>query len=90
MERWKNICGAKGGAKMDISLMLVGFILCALASFAGAFFGVRSMSENTPPLRIPIYHDIKDAVEKKQARREKEDYSNVIREYLYGEKGEER
>ena len=48
MERWKNICGAKGGAKMDISLMLVGFILCALASFAGAFFGVRSMSEKSP------------------------------------------
>ena len=71
---------------MDISLMLVGFILCALASFAGAFFGVRSMSEGARPLRIPIYHDIKEAVEKKKDKLERDKYNNVISEYLYGEK----
>lgn len=73
---------------MEITLLLIGFILCALASFTGAFFGVRSMSEDAKPLRIPIYHDIKEAAEKRRANREGEEHANVIREYLYGEKGE--
>lgn len=70
---------------MNISLLLIGFILCALASFTGAFFGVRTLSDNTKPLRFPIYADIKEAVERKREEAEQKESEIILSEYFNGE-----
>lgn len=64
---------------MEVMLLLIGFILCALAAFAGAFFGARTLSDK--PLRIPIYSSIKEAVERKH---EDEQNEKILHEYFYG------
>lgn len=71
---------------MDLVLILIGFILCALASFMGAFFGARSLSENKP-LKIPIISDIKEAVEKKQETETVKTNERLLNEYFYGKEG---
>ena len=68
---------------MDLVLILIGFILCALASFMGAFFGVRSLSENKP-IKIPIISDIKKAVEEKRETETVKTNERILNEYFYG------
>lgn len=70
---------------MEIALILISFILCALAAFAGAFFGVRTLSDR--PLRIPIYSDIKEAAERKRERADEKEGEKVLNEYFFGEEG---
>ncbi len=69
---------------MEVTLIMIGFILCALASFAGAFFGVRSLSEEAKPLRIPIYADIKEAAERKREEGNAADSRQIMKEYFWG------
>lgn len=69
---------------MDIALILIGIMLCASASFAGAFFGVRSLSDGPKPLRIPIYSNIKEAVEKKRVEGIATNNERLLNEYFYG------
>lgn len=69
---------------MEIALILIGFILCALAAFAGAFFGVRTLDM---PLQIPIYSDIKEAAERKRERADEKEGERVLNEYFFGEEG---
>lgn len=70
---------------MSFTLVLVGFILCALASFLGAFFGVRSLSDNAKPLRIPIYSDIVEAAERKRDEGSAKENQRLLNEYFFGE-----
>lgn len=69
---------------MEIILLLIGFILCALAAFAGSFFGVRTLYE-AKPLRIPIYSDIKDAAKRKREKADEKEGKKILSEYFYGE-----
>lgn len=70
---------------MEATLILIGFILCALASFAGAFFGVRTLSDGAKPLQIPIYSDIKEAVERRREKADEKEGEKILSEYFFGE-----
>jgi len=69
---------------LELILVLIGFILCALASFMGAFLGVRSLSDSSKPLRIPIYTDIKDAIENKRIDQNVAGNKRILNDYFYG------
>ena len=66
--------------------LLTAFLICAMASFLGAFFGVRTLKE-AEPLKIPVYSQIKEAVEKKREDDNTKDNKRIMNAYLYG--GEE-